>query len=99
MGWGYRRYGRSAPVSKSASAHGLSAATLQCIVAEKEALAQQQAENYRQQVLNDAERVRGAAEEAKMEEQHGTKEELAKWRTENAERLAAEQVEAYEKAS
>ncbi len=98
MGWGwggyYRRrsYGYGGGQSKKATANSLSTATIARILREKqedEARQQQRMADYARQR---AEREAAEAKERQLEEKHGGKEALAKWRLENAARLEAERV-------
>ena len=98
MGWGWGRYGgyggygRSAPKATKASAATLSTATLQRVLAQK-AAEEEAAVRYQlqhQQHMRDSQAA--AVEEARLVEQHGGKEQLAKWRVDNAERLQQERL-------
>ena len=104
MGWGWGRYGgyggygRAAPKATKASAATLSTATLQRVLAQK-AAEEEAAVRYQlqhQQRMRDAQAK--AVEEAALEVQHGGKEQLAKWRVDNAERLQEERMAKMEAA-
>ena len=79
MGWGwgryggYGRYGR-APKATKASAATLSTATLQRVLAQKQAQEQAQARWAIDQLRRDREAEAAAAEERRLEEEHGGKE-------------------------
>ena len=108
MGWGWGRYGgyggygRSAPKATKASAATLSTATLQRVLAQK-AAEEEAAVRYQ---LQHQQRMResqaAAVEEARLVEEHGGKEQLAQWRSDNAVRLQQERhakIEADRKAA
>ena len=93
MGWGRwgGYYGGYRP-SKKASAASLSTATLQRVLAQKQA-EEEASVRYQlqyQQRLREAQAK--AEEEARLELEHGGKEGLAKWRADNAEHLQAERL-------
>ena len=98
MGWGYygyygrRGYGGSQPGKKETAA-SLSTATLQRLVKQKEAEERLQQERVLQRARQQVEYARKEAEERALEEKHGGKEALAKWRAENAEQIRKEQRE------
>ena len=96
--WGYGGYGRYQP-SKKSQAASLSTATLQRIMREKEEEAARDERLMAAWREQQKERERRQAEEARLEAEHGGKENLAQWRRENAERLAREKKEAEEKAA
>ena len=107
MGWGwgryggYGRYGR-APKATKASAATLSTATLQRVLAQKQAQEQAQARWAVDQLRREREAAAAAAEERRLEEEHGGKEQLAQWRSDNAVRLQQERrakLEAERKAA
>jgi len=108
MGWGWGRYGgyggygRAAPKATKASAATLSTATLQRVLAQK-AAEEEAAVRYQ---LQHQQRMResqaAAEEEARLVEEHGGKEQLAQWRSDNAVRLQQERrakMEAERKAA
>ena len=107
MGWGwgryggYGRYGR-APKATKASAATLSTATLQRVLAQKQAEEQAQSRWASEQLRREREAEAAAAEERRLEEEHGGKEQLAQWRSDNAVRLQQERrakLEAERKAA
>lgn len=100
MGWGryYGGYSRGRQPGKKETARELSAATLQKIVAEKEAAARMSADRDLRLLETMQKRAQEEAEERALEEKHGGKEALAKWRAENADTLWAAKLAAYAKA-
>ena len=94
MGWGwryggYRSRGWGQP-GKKAQAASLSTATLQRIIAQQKAEEEATARYHIQAAQARRTAEERAAEEARLELEHGGKEALALWRVQNAERLQAE---------
>ena len=90
-GWGGYRYGGySRQPGKKATAKSLSTSTLQKIIDQQKAEEAATARYYQQLTQQRAKEEARRAEEARLEELHGGKEALAKWREENAERLEVE---------
>ena len=96
MGWGWGRYGgyggygRSAPKATKASAATLSTATLQRVLAQKAAEEEAAVRYQLQYAARMRESQAAAVEEARLVEEHGGKEQLAQWRSDNAVRLQQE---------
>lgn len=105
MGWGYGRYGGYGGFgggygqSKKATAASLSTATLQRILAQQEADARNSVAYTQAAAARQAAAEVAAGKERELEEKHGGKEALAKWRLENAARLEAERKAAAVKAA
>lgn len=90
MFWGRRYGGYGRQPGKKAQAASLSTGTLQRIIAQQEAEAAASARYLIQAAQARKLAEERAAEEARLEEEHGGKEALALWRVENAGRLEAE---------
>ena len=101
MGWGWgggyrRRY--QAPVGKKEAARSLSTSTLQRILEQQKEQERLEVQRHQQFLQTMQERAAKEAKERALEEQHGGKEALAKWRQENAAKIEKERQEAAERA-
>ena len=99
MGWGfygYGGYGRGRQPGKKETAASLSTGTLQKIIAQQKAEEEAQARYMVIARQRREEEEKRQAEERRLIELHGSAEALAKWRADNAERLAAERMEKLE---
>jgi len=99
MGWGWgRRYGYHQPVGKKAAAASLSTSTLQRILEQQKEQERREVQRSQAFAVAMVERQRKEAEERALEEKHGGKEALAKWRFDNAAKIEQERREAAETA-
>ena len=101
-GWGrfggYGGYARAKPAGKKATARELSESTLKRILQEKEEAKLRETDHVRLMAAHNLNLQRAAEDERKLEEKHGSKEALAKWRVENSAQVAADLMASRAKA-